>query len=74
MKENVHNKMKRRLRSHGLALMSDRVLSVVLYHCADLVLSIICSAGIFAARTSPIRPIPYSGKVADPTVNIYGIC
>lgn len=51
-------------------LQYSKIDYAVQYHFADLVLSIICSAGILAANTSPIRPIPYSGKVADPTVNI----
>ena len=55
------------------ALQSSEVqCRAVKCQCFDLVLSIICSAGIFAASTSPILPIPYSGKVAEPTVNIWG--
>ena len=50
--------------------LPSKINFAVQYHFAYLVLSIICSAGILAANTSPIRPIPYSGKVADPTVNI----
>jgi hypothetical protein len=36
-----------------------------------LALNIIFSVGIFSASTLPILPMPYSGRVADPIVNIF---